>query len=93
MDNLNRDEVVALVGEESVAKAESLHCEPTCRLLPDWNVSSEYRASLECVDKDGYAVTLDVFYYPDKLDFYDSNGDPIEDLGNIDWVVDHYRIS
>jgi hypothetical protein len=40
----------------------------------------------------GYDVFLEAYYYPDQSEFLDADGEPIEDLGNIDWEIDRYVI-
>ena len=73
--------------EALVSKAEADQCEPTSRLQDDNDTTIEYKGS--AVTNDG-RNGVDVFYYPEEEEFTDAFGEPVEDLGNIDWQIDHY---
>jgi hypothetical protein len=73
--------------ETLVSKAEAENCEPTSQLQDDNDTTIEYKASALSNDK---RSGVDVFYYPEKSEFVGEDGEPIDDLGNIDWQIDHY---
>jgi hypothetical protein len=79
--------LTATEAEALVTKAEETNCEPTSRLQDDNDTTIEYKASASA---DGGRTGVDVFYYPEEAEFTDSFGEPVEDLGNIDWKIDHY---
>lgn len=91
MEKLTRNQAIERVGEKAVIDVEAKNCEPTGRLQSCWDDTIEYMASVICKE-DGYDVCLDVYYYPEKKSFIDSDGEPIEDLGNINWQIAHYEI-
>jgi hypothetical protein len=91
--DVSRREAIKRVGLDNVLKIESENCEPTNRLLGDGDTTIEYKASIACKELGtGYDVILEAYYYPDQSEFLDADGEPIEDLGNIDWEIDRYVI-
>jgi predicted DNA-binding protein len=91
--DVSRREAIKRVGLDNVLKVESENCEPTNRLQDENNTTIEYKASIACKELGtGYDVILEAYYYPDESEFLDANGEPIEDLGNIDWEIDRYVI-
>jgi hypothetical protein len=79
--------LTAKEAEALVTTAESDNCESTSRLRNDNDTTIEYRGS--AVAANGY-TGVSVFYYPDESEFLDAFGNPIEDLSNINWEIDHY---
>jgi hypothetical protein len=73
--------------EALVVDAEETNCEPTSRVQDDCDTTVEYKAS---ATTDNGRAGVSVFYYPEEAEFTDSFGDPLEDLGGIDWQIDHY---
>jgi hypothetical protein len=73
--------------EELIKKAETENCEPTGRIQGENETTIEYKASATHDGRTG----VEVFYYPEKSEFTDTLGEPVEDLGNINWVIDHYE--
>lgn len=91
--DVSRREAIKRVGLDNVLKVEAENCEPTNRLQDDNDTTIEYKASIACKELvTGYDVILEAYYYPDKSEFYGPDGEPIEDLGNIDWEIDRYVI-
>jgi hypothetical protein len=88
MANFTRDEAIKIVGRGQVIAVEALNCEPTNRLQDPCDNTVEYKAGLQTVDQEGYAVTLSAVYYPSKDDL-DANAD---DLGGVDWQIYCYEI-
>lgn len=89
MEHLTREQAVERVGEQNVSRVESENCE--------WYQGDEYqtwRASVICkgAGEDGVDVSLYAVYHVYDYEFLDSDGDPIEDLSNIDWQIDHYIV-
>ena len=79
--------LTAQEAEALVAKAEANQCEPTSRLRNDNDTTVEYKGSAATnYGRNG----VDVFYYPEGAELTDSFGEPVEDLSNIDWKIDHY---
>lgn len=84
---LNREQVVALVGESSVAKLERENCDFTGRLQIDGDDAVEFSSSIRCEDKNGEEVVVVAYYYQDPEDL-----DGVEDLGNLDWEINGFEI-
>lgn len=78
--NLNREQAVAQVGEEAVAKVEAENCDFTNRVMDNGLV--EFSASVKVGDE-----TLVAYYYQTQA-AVDAN----EDLGNLDWEVEGYEV-
>lgn len=83
--NMTREQAVAAVGEESVAKVDKENCEYTNRLLD--NGQTEFRASIRCYDTDNNPVTLSAYYYQE-----DGDVRATEELDNLDWTVNGYEV-
>ena len=90
--NLTREEAIAIVGLESVEKAESKNCEPTNRVGYNGACQGddliEWSAGAAAKDQDGTAVVVTVYYYTTQ-DEIDAAGD---DLGNVNWVIAGYEV-
>jgi hypothetical protein len=85
---MNRDQLVAEIGEAEVVRLEKGNCEPTSRCTPDGDDRIEYLSSIRLVNGD---VAMAYYYQkPDAL--LDVDDDPIEDLGSLDWTVDRYEL-
>lgn len=82
--NMTREEAVSLVGEQAVLSAEKENCEPTGR---HWDGPVEFSAGFRAVDADGDRVTVVVYYYQSRQEVEEA-----DDLGDLNWVVDHYRV-
>lgn len=89
--NLTREQAVAQVGEAAVAKVDMESCDFTNRVGYNGSVQGddevEFSASIACEDKDGYEVSLVVYYYQDAV-----NVDATDDLGSLDWKIEGYEI-
>ena len=85
---LSRDQAVAIVGEESVAKVERENCEASSRLMPDHDDRVEFVASIWCQDSDGEKCSLRAYYYPTQQEL-DDTGD---DLSNVNWEIEGYEV-
>lgn len=84
-DNMTREEAVAVVGEQSVCEVERENCDFTNGVRDDG--LTEFAASVKATDRDGESVTLRAMYYQPSDDV-----DGVEDLSDLKWVVDHYRV-
>lgn len=87
LSNLTREQAVSLLGETVIAKLDNEGCDFTGRILPDWDDRYEFSASVHAEDADGYDVIVTVIYFQSKADV-----DGLEDLGCLDWSVDHYEV-
>lgn len=87
----NRDEAVKLVGESHVDAVERTNCEYYSN---DGMGTQHWTAHELCEGKgeDGIDVTLTAHYFVDDDEFF-SDGEPIEDLSNIDWQIAYYTIA
>lgn len=93
--NMTREEAIAIVGLESVEKAERENCEPTNRVgyngAEQGDGLCEWSASVRCQDKDGDACTLLAYYYTTNEQdqaMAAANGDG----SAIDWEIAGYKI-
>lgn len=86
--NLTREQAVAIVGEQAVAKVEAESCDFTNRLMDDNDDRVEFSAGVLATDKDGQECTLLAYYYPTQAAL-DAAGD---DLSNVDWVIEGYEV-
>lgn len=83
-------EIEPSVAENLIKEAEIKNCEPTSRLVsyPE-SMFVEFSASSW---NDSERVGVRVYYYPPQDAFYDADGNPIEDLSNIDWIIEKYEV-
>lgn len=93
----NREEAVKLVGEENVKAVESDNCEWSSgggKAMSEIDTVQTWTARHLCDRKgtDGVDVMITAVYHVDDSEFFDADGDPIEDLSNIDWQISHYLI-
>ena len=90
--NLTREEVIAIVGESAVAKAEAANCEPTNRVGYNGAIQGddliEWSGSASAEDKDGTDCTVTAYYYTSQEEI-DAAGD---DLSNVDWTIAGYEV-
>lgn len=85
-NNLTAAEAAALVGLDKVNAVEYANCELTNNLRDDDLL--EWSASVKAVDADGNDCYLHAMYYTTQQQIDDAG----DDLSNIDWQIDHYRI-
>jgi hypothetical protein len=52
----------------------------------------EWSASVTCTDGDGDDVILTAYYYTEHDELIDDDGEPLDDLSNVNWVIDHYTV-
>ncbi len=90
--NLTREEAVAMVGEEAVAKVESEDCDFTNRMQTDGDTGVEFSASVRCKDQNGDDCVLIAYYYQEQeaLDDLEEAGN--DDLGLLDWEIEGYEV-
>ena len=83
---MDRSEAVLYYGEDVIAELDNTIAEPTSRLTAGTTDDglTEYAAFILCGDD-----VVIAYYYQDNDDIYGSNA--VEDLGDLDWVVDHYK--
>ena len=83
---MDRSEAVLYYGEDVIEELDNTIAEPTSRLTAGTTDDglTEYAASILCGDD-----VVIAYYYQDNDDIYGSNA--VDDLGNLDWVVDHYK--
>lgn len=86
--NLTREQAVAIVGEQAVAKVDAANCDFTNCLMDDNDDRVEFSASVLCEDQAGDVVALVAYYYPTQGEL-DAAGD---DLGNVDWQIAGYEV-
>jgi hypothetical protein len=94
MEHLTREQAVEQVGEDAVNEVEGENCEPTSRLMPDhMRDIIEWNASVTCESLiTGEDIVLTAYYYTTKDELLDSDGEPLDDLSNVNWVIDHYTV-
>jgi hypothetical protein len=83
MEKLNRKQAVDMCGEETVAQVDRERCDFTNRLMPDNSGSVELAAYVTLDDGSHLAA----YYYQDEDEINEC-----EDMGRLDWVIDHYAI-
>jgi hypothetical protein len=81
-----RDQVIAIIGADIVAKLDSVNCEPTSRAYDHDDGEIEWSASLPT---EKGCVTAYYYTNADDAAKVEENGG---DWGGIDWTVDHYTI-
>lgn len=87
-DCLTRSQAVAIVGEAAVDRVDAENCELTNRNGGDrWDLL-EWAAVISTTDQNGISVHLYAMYYTTEAEV-EAAGD---DLSNIDWEIDHYRV-
>jgi hypothetical protein len=88
--NLTREEAIKLVGKDKVEEVEAENCE--YRSQSDIYKEEYWTASVE-LGNSGY-YHLDIVYAVPEKEFFDEDGEPIQDLGSIDWggYIDHYKL-
>ena len=93
--SLTREQAAAIVGDAAVARVNRENCEPTGRVGYNGACQGddlcEWRASVSCEDRDGYAVTLSAYYYTsnDEDQVIADNGG---DGSSIYWAVAGYEV-
>lgn len=88
---LTREQAIERAGLGVVEKVEGLNCGFTNRVDQSLDLEGvyEFAASVDMVDKDGIKRTLTVYYYPDKSQVDNCEGD----LGSVDWdCIEGYDI-
>lgn len=89
---MTRDEAVAAVGLEAVDAVERENCEPTSRAQTDGDDRIEWAASVDVTGPGGLPARLTAYYYTSPDELIDEDGNPLEDLSSVDWVVDGYDV-
>lgn len=86
MYKLTREQAVALVGQGFVEQVEEKNCDFSNRVTSDGTV--EFVATVNAgKDEDGFDLTISAYYFQDA-DAVDS----VEDIGDLNWSVDHYTV-
>ena len=83
---MDRSEAVLYYGEDVIEELDNTIAEPTSRLTAGTTDDglTEYAAFILCGDD-----VVIAYYYQDNDDIYGSNA--VDDLGDLDWDVDHYE--
>lgn len=79
--------LTAVEAEEVITAAETSNCEPTSRCQPSHDTTIEFAAHATLDGVRGVSV----YYYPDEDEFIGVDGEPIDDLGRIDWQIAKYE--
>lgn len=92
--NLSREQAVAIVGQAVVEAVEKENCEPTNRVGYNGecqgNESTEWAASVRCVDADGNDATLIAYYY--TTNEQDKTIAETGDGGSISWEIEGFEV-
>lgn len=89
----NREEAVKIVGEKHVDAVERHNCE---YYREDGMGTQHWTAHEGCPGKgeDGVDVTITAHYFVTDDEFINPiDGEPYDDLSNIDWRISYYTIS
>lgn len=83
---MTREEAIKIAGLEYVEQAESENCECTCRVTAgtEWDGYTEFSASSDFNENMDRVVVY--YYQPTELCL------ETEDLGSLDWEIDHYEV-
>lgn len=83
---MTREEAIERVGVELVEDVEATACDFTNRITDgtEWDGYVEFSASSRRNDEGDFVVA---YYYQKEQDV-----DSVEDLGSLDWEIDHYEI-
>ena len=94
MENLNREQTIALVGNSAVELLDKENCEYYGQDMLSYNQETEiWTASVMSKSiESGIDVRVTAYYYQHKDNFY-RDGNAIEDLSELDWVIDHYTVN
>lgn len=86
---MTRDEAIALVGLEAVESVEGENCDFTNRVTngTEWDGFCEFSASVRLHDDPNDREQLIAYYYQKNEDV-----DATEDLGSLNWEIDHYEV-
>lgn len=86
MQKLDRNQLVALVGEEAVRMVENEPCEPTSRLIyPEWE--GHHMGCSEWVANVRYGNYIVSAYYFPKDGLFDENGEYMAE-----WEIEYYTL-
>lgn len=85
---MNREQVIEMVGIESVVAVEKENCDFTNRVQCDGDESVEFSASVKAVDKNGDDCQLIAYYYQSPEAIKAADGD----LGSCDWEINGYEL-
>lgn len=86
--NLNREQVIEIVGLTLVKKLEGMDCDFTKRLQTDGDEDIEFAAIVSFIDNEGNSRSLTAYYYqtPEALAKVEN------DMGVLDWEIEGYEI-
>ena len=85
--NLNRDQIIEIVGLKLVEKVERENCDFTNRVQTDGDNAVEFSASAKFIDSEGTSRVLIAYYYQDVEAVKE-----VEDMGNLNWEIEGYEI-
>lgn len=92
---VTRKEAIEKVGLEVVEKVEATNCEWSSgggKSFGEHDTTQTWKAYLPIKNNDEYESIYAVYLVEDS-EFIGANGDPIDDLSNINWEISHYVIS
>ena len=82
-EQLNRTQAISFLGLKLIKEIDNINCDFTNRVMEDDDLV-ELVAQIELKNGD----TLEAYYYQDAKEVQDC-----DDLSNLDWVIDHYKIN
>ena len=88
---LSEEEISKILTPEEKEEVDSANCDCTNRVTSgtEWDGFSEWASDTKL----GNGWTVRAYYYQPEEAFYREDGEQIEDLGELDWVIDHYMIT
>lgn len=92
---VTREEAVEMVGLEAVEEVKSMNCEWSSgggKAMGEHDTTQVWKAYMSLENNDKYEAIYAVYLVEDS-EFIGADGEPIEDLSNIDWQISHYIIN
>jgi hypothetical protein len=94
MKQYTREEAIQLVGIEAVKAVEKENCEWDSgggEAMGIHDTVQTWRATSKLPEDSQWQCIYSVYYVHDE-EFINSFGDPIDDLSDINWRIDHYLL-
>lgn len=91
---VTREEAIEKVGLKVVEEVESENCEWHSgggQAMGEYDTIQTWVARISIQNNPDWE-TIEAVYFVDDSDFFEEDGEAIEDLSNIHWEISHYEI-